>query len=589
MKWKSFLKTVNFLGVSSLIGVFATSCTGIKIADIKQSDPKSDLTQELPINKNNSDSLINKARKELTDLINTKQSKVNLYKDYAKIKEKLESAYNSSEVVSNDYKSSLEQLEKSKVDLESALDFAASDKQIFDNAHQELVREFNSLKVTLNNKEERVNSLNQVKYNSIKTHLNSLYEVAENIVQSGLQPSEELQVNSAITANTNIKEAISLIDSQKINVDLYSTFNDIAISADNFHGNFKKKRSQPTDFSLIGFGTNLGDFSYKFLKRKINGTSNSDQLTKVSWIYSLEKDNVEQTQASYDINFTYFGGATAILYLPVKYFLSSQTRENTGLQYQVNQKQIIDLNDQLQDLSIEDIKILKINLTDLNWGNNNIKLIMPSEKTSIPAIGNAYISLDSSSENLVYNSIFGNEIDPHNQNKITVNFIKGYGIANRSRTEIKKISAAIDGTGQVTDNYVLGYLGGKIDNSQNLDKNNILYYSFYVNAPIEGMYEISGIYNTQDSRKLVFWTKQYNNQEADGKAQFKELQTENWDSSLKRFDSSKKDENSNSFLKLKQGLNKIIVSGDVNGTNANPAPNLGNVTFTLSTLMNSSK
>ncbi|MDC4184285.1 hypothetical protein [Mycoplasma bradburyae] len=589
MKWKSFLKTVNFLGVSSLIGVFATSCTGIKIADIKQSDPKSDSMQELPINKNNSDSLINKARKELTDLINTKQSKVNLYKDYAKIKEKLESAYNSSEVVSNDYKSSLEQLEKSKVDLESALDFAASDKQIFDNAHQELVREFNSLKVTLNNKEERVNSLNQVKYNSIKTHLNSLYEVAENIVQSGLQPSEELQVNSVITANTNVKEAISLIDSQKINVDLYSTFNDIAISADNFHGNFKKKGSQPTDFSLIGFGTNLGGFSYKFLKRKINGTSNSDQLTKVSWIYSLEKDNVEQTQASYDINFTYFGGATAILYLPVKYFLSSQTRENTGLQYQVNQKQIIDLNDQLQDLSIEDIKILKINLTDLNWGDNNIKLIMPSEKTSIPAIGNAYISLDSSSENLVYNSIFGNEIDPHNQNKITVNFIKGYGIANRSRTEIKKISAAIDGTGQVTDNYVLGYLGGKIDNNQNLDKNNILYYSFYVNAPIEGMYEISGIYNTQDSRKLVFWTKQYNNQEADGKAQFKELQTENWDSSLKRFDSSKKDVNSNSFLKLKQGLNKIIVSGDVNGTNANPAPNLGNVTFTLSTPMNSSK
>ncbi|MDC4183543.1 hypothetical protein [Mycoplasma bradburyae] len=114
MKWKSFLKTVNFLGVSSLIGVFATSCTGIKIADIKQSDPKSDSMQELPINKNNSDSLINKARKELTDLINTKQSKVNLYKDYAKIKEKLESAYNSSEVVSNDYKSSLEQLEKSK-------------------------------------------------------------------------------------------------------------------------------------------------------------------------------------------------------------------------------------------------------------------------------------------------------------------------------------------------------------------------------------------------------------------------------------------------------------------------------------------
>ncbi|WP_272404042.1 hypothetical protein [Mycoplasma bradburyae] len=167
--------------------------------------------------------------------------------------------------------------------------------------------------------------------------------------------------------------------------------------------------------------------------------------------------------------------------------------------------------------------------------------------------------------------------------------MKGYGIANRSRTEIKKISAAIDGTGQVTDNYVLGYLGGKIDNSQNLDKNNILYYSFYVNAPIEGMYEISGIYNTQDSRKLVFWTKQYNNQEADGKAQFKELQTENWDSSLKRFDSSKKDVNSNSFLKLKQGLNKIIVSGDVNGTNANPAPNLGNVTFTLSTPMNSSK
>ncbi|MDC4183544.1 hypothetical protein [Mycoplasma bradburyae] len=240
------------------------------------------------------------------------------------------------------------------------MDFAASDKQIFDNAHQELVREFNSLKVTLNNKKERVNSLNQVKYNSIKTHLNSLYEVAENIVQSGLQPSEELQVNSVITANTNIKEAISLIDSQKINVDLYSTFNDIAISADNFHGNFKKKGSQPTDFSLIGFGTNLGDFSYKFLKRKINGTSNSDQLTKVSWIYSLEKDNVEQTQASYDINFTYFGGTTAILYLPVKYFLSSQTRENTGLQYQVNQKQIIDLNDQLQDLSIEDIKILKL-------------------------------------------------------------------------------------------------------------------------------------------------------------------------------------------------------------------------------------
>ncbi|MDC4183550.1 hypothetical protein [Mycoplasma bradburyae] len=601
MKVKSITKIISLLSTSSLVTLSITSCNGLKLSNSneidqpKDIDPKPDPSLPTTNNKPSNDPLVNQARTELNSLINDKETKVNLYEDYSKIKETLESAYNSSEIINTNPDSTLEQLQKAIADLQSAIDAAASTKTDFDNNNSELVTAYFSLKTILATKDNKISELglNDIKYNWIKEHINSIYNSANTIINNTLQPVTPLDISTVNTAKQNIENSIKSTDIQtyKTNVDGYVDFKKFPIinDAEHFKGTFAKTGNQPSDKTIVAYSSNISEPSYKFAKRTIKDLGSSANPTDVAWIYDLKSG--ENQSASYDLKFTYYGGSSATLYFPYKSYSNLITQDNFALQYKLNDgENVFDITSLIRDASVDDVKVAKIELTGLNYGDNTISFSIPSDKKN-PIIGNMYITLPnySGSETKVYNSIFGNEADMQNKNKITINFAKGYGLANKSITEIKKINAAINNNGTATDNFVLGYVGSR-DSGSNNDAVNIRYYSFYVNAPTEGLYEISGIYNSGESRKLVFWTKQYNNTETDGKAQFKNLMSSgSWDNSLKSFDSTNKDDGFKSTLKLKQGLNKIVVSGDVNSSNANLAPNLGNVTFTLSTSMSSSK
>ncbi|MDC4163491.1 hypothetical protein LNO75_02735 [Mycoplasma sp. T363T] len=597
---KSILKIITLLGVGSIVALSTASCAGVKLSETKLSlispnqpsepNPSNPEPTKSTMNGESNPSLV-AIRDELNNLIRSENQNISLYDDYSLIKQKLQNAYNSAKSIDGNSESSIDDLKKAIADLQKAITDSTLAKTSFDTDNMQLLSAYNALKITIKNKETNdLSYINNPKYIAIKNELDLLYQSAQNIISKTLQ-SSDLTKDIIENSKNSIESFISTIQNKKDNIDNYSSFKKFVITSTGFHGDFAKNREQALNNKLVGFSSNLGTFDYRFARRNIENVSNSNELTDVSWIYSLDTatgDNKEK--AKYSLQFEYYGGSSATLYIPYKSFLTSQNNNNIGLQYRLNNSDDwIDITNLVNNATIDDVKVLEFDLTNLKFGNNTIDFSVPEQKT-IPALGNFYLTLPKTEEskNKIYNDIFGNEVNSSNPNEIKINFSKGYGLANKSITRIYKINAAINGNGQAEDNYVLGYLGGS-DNTNDNTVTSIRYYTFYVNAPSEGLYEISGIYNSGESRKLVFWTKQFNNTDADGKAQFKDLMSGDWNNSLKSFNSMNKDQDSKSTLKLIQGLNKIIVSGEINNMNNSPAPNLGNVTFTLSTPMNSSK
>ncbi|MDC4184287.1 hypothetical protein [Mycoplasma bradburyae] len=601
MKVKSITKIISLLSISSLVGLSITSCNGLKLSDSNKITKPKDLepnpNPSLPTtnDKSNNDPLINQARTELTNVINDKETKVNLYADYAKIKRELESAYNVAETVKDNSGSTLEQLQKAKADLQSVINTAASTKTDFDNNNSELVTAYFSLKTILATKDNKISELglNDIKYNGIKEHINSIYNSANTIINNTLQPATPLDISTVNTAKQNIENSIKSTDIQtyKTNVDGYVEFKKFPIinDAEHFKGNFAKTGNQPTDKTIVAYSSNISEPSYKFAKRSIEAVSPSDDLTDVAWIYDLS--SAANQTSSYEFKFTYYGGRDATLYFPYKSYSNSITSDNFALQYKLNNNDdLIDISTFISDASLEDIRIAKISLNNLIFGENTLSFSIPAGKKN-PIIGNMYITLPNSSESesKVYDSIFGNETVENQQNIKKINLAKGYGLANLSKTRLYKINAAIDGSGTATDNYVLGYVGGK-NSGDSIMKTNILYYTFYVNAPVTGMYDISGIYNSEEVRGITFFLNKYNNNENNSKAFFKPQSSGNWNTTLKTFNANNSTDNSKpTKINLNKGLNKIVVSGETTDNSANPAPNLGNITFTLSSSMSDSK
>ncbi|MDC4181756.1 hypothetical protein [Mycoplasma bradburyae] len=534
------------------------------------------------------------AKNQLDTVIGTKETNIALYSDYSIIKSELSKAYETAKSVSDKTNASKEELTAAKTTLETAINKAKTDKTAFDSENANLVNAYVALKNKLSSKEADLAMISETKYLPIKTHLANLYDQASTIISNTLQADPKPNEDNLSQLKTNIDNVVSKLNEEKTNLDQYSSFKMFKISEGTFSGDFKYANQSAETQKLVGFSSDLDNdqtsTKWRYANRIIDRLSKEDssKITNVGWIYSLSTaDGEQKTTASYDITFTYYGGDTAILYFPYKVAKADQTSNMLSLKYKLNNTEEWKTID-VTKAKVDSIEVASVNLSGLNFGENKISFSTDKDKIA-PMIGNMYISINDSSKDDVYNNIFGNKKeDLENPNKITVNFAEAYGLANKAinvnePTIIKKMSAKLDNSNELKDYYVIGYLGKATPGSNQSQKQNVRYYTFYVNAPQNGMYEISGIYNSHatgnNQRGLTFWLGGYDSDNSVGNvAKFNAPDTGNWDNTLKTFKKEQMVTGSNSFLQLSKGLNKIVVSGKEQNKEG---PNLGNVTFTL--------
>ncbi len=86
------------------------------------------------------------ARTALTSLLASKNANVEMYSDYAKIKNDLTAAYTTAKSTSDNTSAALEQVKSATSTLQTAIDKAASDKNDFNNQNADLVSAYTSLK-----------------------------------------------------------------------------------------------------------------------------------------------------------------------------------------------------------------------------------------------------------------------------------------------------------------------------------------------------------------------------------------------------------------------------------------------------------
>ncbi|MDC4183945.1 hypothetical protein [Mycoplasma bradburyae] len=518
------------------------------------------------------------AKNQLESVISDEMQKLAMYDDYSMIKSTLANAYTTAKTVSKKADATKDELINAKTTLETAIAKAATDKAEFDKKNKDLVEAYINLKATIKEKNNKLDSLSEMKYSGIKNHLISKYESAETIIEKTLQATPAININDVNKANEDIISSIAKIDSehQKENADEYNNFKLFNINKDNYKPATVPENMQPRDYSFVAFSSNIASANYKIANRVIktvdkdNNLSNYKDITKVSWIYSLSGDNV-----SYEIDFSYYGPSSAMLYFPYK--LANSEDNQISLKYKLNDNatENIDFGEKMPELG--SINVAKISLNNLNFGSN--KLIFTTEQNKkAPMIGNFYLSSNPESENIIYNNIFGNNLS-ENKKSITVNFAKGYGLANLPATIVKELNGKLENDSNNKKYYLIGFLGNHAAGTMENDSRNIKYFTFYVNAPEKGTYNISGIYNSgdQQGRGLTFWKNSYNNSKQGEFAKFNDLKTNDWNS-LKTFNSEHPTTGMPNSLMLDKGLNKIIVSGY---EPSKDAPNLGDVTFTL--------
>ncbi|MDC4183939.1 Vmc-like lipoprotein signal peptide domain-containing protein [Mycoplasma bradburyae] len=527
----------------------------------------------------------NEAKNQLKALINEKDAKLAAYNDYSTIKTTLSKAYEVAKMVSDKTDATKDELVNAKTNLGAAIAKAAADKKTFDDQNSNLVTAYIALKDKLSSKDSELAKIEGDTYQPIKTHLDNLYNQASNIISATLQAAEKPKTEDINQLKTNIDTVISKLDEEKANLDKYSSFEMFKISEGTFSGDFKYTNKPAETQKLVGFSSdfdnNQNSTKWQYANRIINGLSKEDssKITSVGWIYSLSTaDGEQKTTASYDITFTYYGGDTATLYFPYKATKADQVSNMLSLKYKLNNTQEWKTIN-VADAKVDSIEIATVNLSGLNFGENKISFSTDKDKIA-PMIGNIYISINETSKNDVYNNIFGNEKDEQNPNKVTVNFAKGYSLASKAygvteATILTKLNGKLDSDDAMSnDYYLIGYLGNRPPYTDN-NESNIRYYTFYVNVPKDGMYEINGIYNSGDQdRGLSFSKDRLNNNESNSKAVFRTPKHGEWNQNkLKTFNAQNNNvDNQPTKLQLTKGLNKIIVSGQ---TNDKYAPNLG--------------
>ncbi|MDC4183943.1 Vmc-like lipoprotein signal peptide domain-containing protein [Mycoplasma bradburyae] len=601
-KTKKLLQLSFSLGFLATTALVATSCNQPKTVKPKPTDPSKPTGSKNPSTGNPEQPSnpmepvkptepakpvdTTEAKNKLKEVISTKTEKLGMYADYSVIKGELQNAYAAAELVSEKQNATEQELTDAKNKLDAAITKAETDKTAFDNNHADIVTAYTELKTIVLNKNQALSSLNEDKYNGLKSIIETYYTTGQDIINNGLQ-AEELNKQKIDDTKNSINGVITDINTKKTNVDEYFNAKKFPILESNFKGMFAKTQTNANDNNkyIVGFSQPITNNTWKYAKRKIAGVNDANEVAKitdVAWIYDLSPQGMNASK--YQFDFTYFGGKTATLWFPYKSYKTDQNSSNLALQYKINDKAEQNI-EAITDATVADIKVAQIPLSELVFGSNTISFSVPNGKEN-PMIGNMYITLSDSEENKnkVYNSIFGSEKDSTNQNAITVNFAKGYGLAKfpvknpEYQTNITKLSGTLNDQGEAKTFYLIGYLGSKVSLDTSDDEK---YYVFYVNVEKEGLYEISGLFSSGENRRLSFWRDSYNNNMY--KAKFKDLNSYNDWNKLKSFGKNDKlDEQTPTSLQLKKGLNKIIVSGDITSSK-HDAPNLGNVTFTLTT------
>ncbi|WVH36318.1 hypothetical protein SE856_02465 [Mycoplasmoides gallisepticum] len=592
------------------------------------------------------------AKAALTSLLSSKNQKVGLYSDYAKIQNTLTAAYTTAEQTSQNSSATLEQVKNATSTLQTAIDTAASSKTSFDEKNPELIKAYNDLKETLKNEETVLGGLTDSNFATIKTNLTALYQSGKDIVTKTLDPLMGTAIDlSAVTqANTNISNAVLKLDGWKTNAtNLATSFVKEVLVKNKLTGiDRTNNQEQPGNYSFVGYSVNVTTGSdnarpnWSFAQRKV-WTSNTDILSQpqpaegenqqsapdVSWIY-----NLTGMGAKYSLTFNYYGLSTGFLYFPYK-LVNSSDSDKVALEYKLNESTVKTIDFAPSQTSpvpseatrennpsiavpaqgsteinpaptLDDIKIAKVRLSDLKFGENTIEFSVPTtteEGTSkvAPMIGNMYLTSSDSdaNKNKIYDDLFGNNsVQQDNQTAVTVDLLKGYSLATNYSIYVRRFMGLQENSMTRTEPiYLVGFIGGnqgrisqaKRSNFQNFNNsptqnNNNRTFTIYVNAPTQGEYYISGSYLSQPSRSLMLSNNTSTNQ--NNSVTISNLMQINWNT-LGHFNTQMTNESATTSgntqtkrtLTLNQGLNKIVVSGVNNGD----TPFIGDLTFTLST------
>ncbi|AAP56805.2 VlhA.2.01 variable lipoprotein family protein [Mycoplasmoides gallisepticum str. R(low)] len=603
---KNLLKVVSFLSVGSILGLILSSCTSL-----------SNSVEQKPVDPINRQPELNtgeQTKRQLNNLIDSQPTTLQMYEDYKNIRNTLNAAYQAARIISDSNNSTPEQLEAAIVTLRNAIGKASADKTAFNNQHSELVMAYNRLKAQMQSASLIISSLNEEKYSAIKTNITPIYDQAKVIIANTLQSFGQNE-KATITNIENITQSISKLVSEKQNADEYAVFKRFDVKKENLIGTFAKTGPVPEEYSFVAYSANINNYSYNFATPKIwvypheitnrsEGAivSNSSELTNVGWIYSLTP--AAQAESKYEFNFEYYGpSSVAYLYFPYKSINSLSNR--IVFDYLLNHQESSDnsFRDHLiiPTPSVDSISVIRLPITNLRYGMNTITL-RSHKNLPFPVVGNMYLSSapdgDTNALDKIYNDIFGNIVSPDNPREITVDVLKAYGLASSSTIVMRQFNPnvnnkplTLDGVAQNKPYYLIGNLGGSDQSGEGASRNalrtfspNTRTYTFYVNAPQAGSYNISGIYNSSDSRGLEFKTTSGTGQaQSTSVVKITNLSSGSTDAQniLKTFDTAKTEtttvEDTNRVLTLTKGLNKILVTG----LNSQAAPNLGNITFRL--------
>ncbi|WP_391517124.1 hypothetical protein [Mycoplasmoides gallisepticum] len=352
--------------------------------------------------------------------------------------------------------------------------------------------------------------------------------------------------------------------------------------------------------------------------------------TDVSWIYSLAGKGTK-----YTLTFEYYGPDNAFLYFPYK-LVKAADSSSVALQYSLNKtsSKLINFkpaetvstntdqsenevattsttearsssevlvadeaatsnNEMNPTPTVSDINIAKVTLSGLTFGENTIEFSVPTNKVA-PMIGNMYLTSNSGSQGKIYNEIFGNTSNSSdNSTSVTVDLLTGYSLASGWSTYIGEFKQLIDTQmGESSDSqtrkpsYLVGFIGGPgsrgltnvanpIESPSTRKLNRTL--TIYVSAPRAGEYYISGSFiSTNTSNRLLKFSMDNNDSNS---VTINVKAKSNWNA-LDTFNTGHMSnagvvQNQMRALNLKEGLNKIVISGE------NHTPYIGNLTFTL--------
>ncbi|WP_027121927.1 FIVAR domain-containing protein [[Mycoplasma] imitans] len=614
MKRKNILKFISLLGVGSFVSLAVASCGQVATPNPEKPKPED---PSKPSNPGNDEAKqLADAKAELNTLISSQRYKVGLYGDYAKIQKNLSDAYAAATAIKDNANATPDQLKTAKSTLQTAITSAESEKTAFNTNNPKLVEAYTALKTTLEGESKILSTLNTDTYSGIKARVGNLYDLGKAITNKTLQPTTgDMPTTDQVTqANSNINEAITQekLDMWKQNADMYSKFDKQVLDKSSviLSGSGSQDQEQSTNnkqapnYSFVGYSVDVRASNedkapaWNYTKRTVftidedlvdnqNGTDDTKPLTDLSWNYSLND------RAKYKLKFTYYGPTTAYLYFPYKLVRSDQSTK-VALDYSLNGAEAKAVNFMTSSAEVEatnpsanedatnpaptvsEINVAKLVLTNLKFGENEIDFSVPSEKVA-PMFGNFYITSSTNTTNSINDDIFGNIVNNDN-NQVTVDLLKGYNLAaDHSTFFAQYANATIDGQDE-KDRYLVGFIGGS-DSRRFTAEGTSTYPSstgnarsvtFYVNAPQDDNYYVSGLYNTRANRTIKLWTK-------DEAKNFVQIVNLNSSGQIKTFDTKTQTGVTNKTIKLSAGLNKIIIRS----TADNSAPNIGNLTFTL--------